>query len=121
MKGLMLVYEAFGALDSPPDHVIELTAPPMVETMHRYVGGYLEAVPHFDSVMHGAALHRCVAFCNEDGKGENLAVNRRATVLWEAALQRRGRSLLNARGEVMDYLVGTIVIIIGDRQLLRNL
>lgn len=85
-----------------------LTAPPTLEQLQAAVGGHIEVVPLFTKY-NGA---ECVAFCNEEGKLENLAPNLFAQMLWEHAV---GGPIAD------DFLVGPIAIIEGDEELLRAL
>jgi hypothetical protein len=61
---------------------------------------------------------RCVAFCNEYGKPQKLAINLRATKLWHQALPPPG--LLAEDGSLADILVGSIAIVLGDDELLEE-
>jgi hypothetical protein len=104
----------------------EITKAPTAAEINEIVGGYIEAVPGFTSVdIDGEGAVPCVAFCNEDGKRLGLATNRLATVMWNAALVRAGHpGLLRPReegGGLADYLVGTIVVVRGDRELMEAL
>lgn len=56
---------------------------PALQELQDLVDGYIEAVPHWDDYMGKPA----VAYCNEDGKGLELAVNIRATALWWGKLK----------------------------------
>lgn len=74
---------------------------PTLQELHRIVGGYIEAVPHWDD--HNG--EPCVVFCNEEGKlarPEPLPVNDRATLMWWNVLGRR----------VEDVLVGNVVMLV---------
>jgi hypothetical protein len=84
----------------------ELAAPPALKDLQGGVGGDIEIVPYFTRY----EGKPCVAFCNEHGKLHlGLPVNRRATILWH------GQRAIN------DYLVGPVVIVTGDKQLMREL
>ena len=94
------------------------------------VDGYIEAVPHFDSIEHGGETHRCVAFCNEEGKLKEMPFNNRATVLWDRALRRNytedgkplyPNGLLRPDGNPGDVLVGPIVVLFGDDEFMDEL
>jgi hypothetical protein len=78
-------------------------------------GGYLEMVPHFDSFEFGGEVHPCVAFCDERGKLEGLPTNERATAAWADALERCGAQLRH------DFLVGPVLIVIGDEDFMAAL
>jgi hypothetical protein len=76
----------------------EITAPPTVEELRKIVGGYIGTVHGFTSIDiygDGPAMP-CVAFCNEDGKRQDLPVNWLATGLWRDALARKGSRLAEA-------------------------
>lgn len=117
MQGTMLIYDAAGALDDPPQRT-ELSAPPGLEALQGAVGGYIELVPYFRSIVIDGQMVECIAFCNEYGKREQLKINRRATLLWGAASLRSDNPLVDADGNFKDVLVGPVVVIIGDRDLL---
>jgi hypothetical protein len=87
----------------------ELAAAPRLEELQAGIGGgYIEVVPHFTRYQGKP----CIAFCDEDGKRKGLPVNHRAAELWYAQEPRvMGR----------DVLVGPIVIITGDRELMEEL
>jgi hypothetical protein len=104
MRGLLTIIQVGGAVSSQ-----ELTAPPALEALQGGVGGDIEIVPYFTRY----DGKPCVAFCNEHGKLHlNLRVNSRASALWYAQEPRfLGR----------DILVGPIVIVTGDKQLMREL
>ncbi len=98
-----------------------LTAPPDPDVLHDLVGGYLELVPYFRTVeTENGGIAPCVAFCNEDGKDDRqhppLPFNPRATQMWANCLKRTF-----GFGPEPDYLVGTIVVIYGDRKFLEAL
>lgn len=103
MRGNMIVIGIDGS-----QIVTRLTAPPTIEQLHAAVGGYIEMVPFF-TTFEG---NECVAFCNEEGKLEGLPPNIPAQILWQIAVRRVIRD---------DLLVGPIVVITGDEELLRAL
>lgn len=125
MKGTALVIAANGDVTETP-----LAQPPDLEFLQAAVGGWIEAVPEFTTIEHKGALADCVVFCNETGKLEGLLVNPAATRLWDAALCRlkdgvTGQLLyptgLVKDDRLMDHLVGSILVIIGDAELLGEL
>src|SRR5262245_9584550 len=93
--------------------VKQLTAPPQLQALHDGGGGYIEAIPFFDTVdiNGGDGVQRCVAFCNEHGKLNGLPFNPTADFLYKQALDRAGIKL-------RDMLVGSVVVIVGDDELL---
>lgn len=110
MKGMMLVsHPTNRVLDEWPQDSV-----PPLEQLQAFIGGDIEAVPGFNVIQHRGLRHKCVAFCNEHGKQKGLPVNHYATVLW--ALQWN-----SARGELRDRLVGPVVIIYGDAELMAEL
>jgi hypothetical protein len=115
MNGSMLVM----APDRKPVET-KLTAPPDLETLHKHVGGYIEVVPHFQSIVWprgDTVRRRCVALCNEDGKRLRLAHNNLAELFWCASLAADfGMSSCRP-----DYLVGTVVILFGDAAFMESL
>lgn len=86
----------------------ELNAPPECDELQMLVEGYLEVVPFFTVSFLGLP---CVAFCNEEGKLENKDVNTFATSIWHDQSPESKR----------DYLVGNIVIVTGDDELMSAL
>lgn len=77
------------------------TNPPL-DVLQKIVGGYIEAVPHFDRY----GDRECVAFCNEEGKLNHMPMNARATYLWYACLA--------PQPFVPDALHGDVVIVAYD-------
>jgi len=78
-------------------------------TLQEIVGGYIEIVPGFDSIIIDDVLIRCVAFSNEDGKRLQLPLNKKATMAWANALRRRGDTLFRPAahgGGLWDALCG---------------
>ncbi len=92
-----------------------LERPPTLAQLQEAVGGYIEQIPGFTTV-DGA---RCLAFCNEYGKQQKLAINLRATRLWHLALPAPG--LLAEDGSLADILVGPIAVVLGDDELLEEM
>jgi hypothetical protein len=127
MKGHLLIYRPYQAAPL----VEQLNAAPDLEALQAAVGGYIEAVPGLASIAWpGTAPVPCVAFCNEDGKGEGEPINNQATLLWDAAMRRlrddAGRplypnGLLGRDGLPADVLVGSVAVIVGDAELLAAL
>lgn len=94
-----------------PDGKIEekkIDNPPSLDDIHNIVGGFIETVPFF-STYEGDP---CVAFCNEDGKKDQLPVNPRACEFWLIAL---------GRPFYPDYLVGSIAVVVGPHEFLRGM
>ena|SRR5882672_2051760 len=99
-----------------PVRTVELTDPKCLRFLQSEVDGFVEVVPHFNHVVHEGVRQPCVVFCNENGKLERLPYNGRATVLWEDALPPP-HTLLNP----VDFLVGTIVVLICDEEFREEL
>jgi hypothetical protein len=108
MKGSMLIFKP-GVTDPKR---IDLTKPPTASTLHKIVGGYIELVPHFESIGLDGDSFSCVAFCNEEGKLLNLPYNDAATKAWHFDLAPLVTS---------DVLVGNVVIVFGDDEFMANL
>jgi hypothetical protein len=100
MKGKAFVIPVSG-----PIREIELTEKVPLKMLQEAVGGYIEAVPAFTHYRG----RTCVAFCNENGKLDRLPANVRATAAWWD------------RREFGDFLVGDVIIITGDAELLEEL
>jgi hypothetical protein len=101
--------------------VTEVTGKPKLEDLKAAIGGgFLELVPFFDTYEHGDKIVKCIAYCDEHGKMNKLPINKEATILWERALSRTGRSLLSPEGQILDILVGPICIVFGDADFMRN-
>ena len=85
-------------------------------------GGYIEEVKGFTTIEHGGKLHTCVVFCDEDGKRKQLPLNKLATTLWDQALRRIGQpTLARPDGSAIDFLVGQVLVVIGDQEFLEAL
>jgi hypothetical protein len=99
---------------------------PSLEELRDGVKGDIELVSPFDTVRAPddkgvIEVRRCVVFCNESGKNLGLPINERATLAWHEAMLRKGQTLMFPDGSVMDVLVGPVVVITGDTELLRAL
>lgn len=106
----MLIISPSGAIKTVP-----LTKPPEVEDIHLAIDGWIEAIPHFSTIDYHGEIRQCVAFGNEEAKLRQMLRNGPATKIWHASLKRSGFN------EPADYLAGKIVIIFGDRQLMKAL
>jgi hypothetical protein len=112
MNGKMYV---FTPGDDQPK-MIEIVGPPTLDWLKRHLdGGYLESVPGFDwFVEPGTEVSvRCVAFCDEDGKGKGLPLNVEATTHW---FESMGTNLYH-----LDYLVGPVLVVVGDDEFMDAL
>ena len=87
--------------------VEELTAIPSLEKLQEGVGGSIEIIPHFKTIL----SRSCVAFCNEEGKLNGLPLNQAANMLWRS----------NAGHALHDFLCGPVVIIVGSPSFLARL
>lgn len=82
----------------PPDGPGEVRELPQdIRTLQGVVGGYIEAVK---TMWDDDGNAQAILWCNEEGKLQNLPVNRRATALWYS---------LN-RGPTGDTLCGTVIV-----------
>lgn len=92
--------------------VEDITSPPGLEKLQSAVGGYIEAIPYFETF----GGQQCVAFCNEEGKlsHQQLPPNDTATQAWTAAMMAAVKVT-----PAPDFLVGTVAIITGDSELLE--
>jgi len=88
------------------------TGSPSLEWLQKAVGGYIETVPFWNTYDDDGTTRGCVAYCNEEGKLDGLPANRLANQKWDEALKRR----FPDAGQRLDYLVGTIVVLVGDRR-----
>jgi hypothetical protein len=113
MKGTMVIIPVAG-----PETRIELDAPPESEAIHDAVGGHIEMVPYFTEYETPDGPVDCIAFCNEEGKLHNppLAYNNRANEIWNLLMVRK-----HGRSPHPDYLVGNVVILYGDAELMEAL
>jgi hypothetical protein len=102
--------------------VIEFTREPTLEQLKKGIGGgYLELVPGFRSIVYGNVVMDCVAFRDEDGKRKGFDVNNVATIAWDAALRRNGTGLLRPDGRPVDWLVGQVAVVFGDKEFMEAL
>jgi hypothetical protein len=115
MRGaLVTIRPGADAKHTPLDHT-----PGLEELKAEIGGGFLEAVPWFNTLEVGGKAYRCVVFCDEDAKAKQPmpSPNVYATFLWNRALIRCGR-----RAQIgHDYLAGTVCIVVGDDELLEEL
>ena len=110
----MTLYTQIIAVDSSNDRqcVWEDGAPPSLSYMRDAVGGSIESVPYFNSIVVFGKRWPCVAFCDEEGKIKEKEVNVRAQWLW---LQQRGAVVIH------DVLVGDILVVYGEAKELKKL
>jgi len=101
MTGDLTVIRTDGTIET-----IGLSKPPSLELMQEHVGGYIELIPHFKRY----EGKPCVAFCDEDGRRKQLPPNAAATKLWAAQCAWS-----------VEWLVGNVAIITGDRALMSKL
>lgn len=88
---------------------VELTAAPKLPQLKEAMeGGLLEVVPYFRT-FEGQS---CVAFVDDEGKLKRLVPNLEATEIWH-------KQFPAAIGK--DFLVGPLVVVVGDKALLRAL
>jgi hypothetical protein len=115
MRGEFLIYGSGGDVAAR-----ELKQVPGLEQLREGVGGSVEQVPMFETINRHGTVRDCVAFCEEDGKAKGRAVNPVATMLWDLALRRAqiGNGLRDSEGRVRDYLVGDVIVVVGDAELL---
>lgn len=118
MRGTMLIFQPY---EMRPRVVEFKKAPTLEELKNGIGGGYLELVPGFRTVVHAGAVMDCVAFCDEDGKLNGLDVNNPATIAWDQALRRNGNGLLRADGRAVDWLVGLVAVLFGDKEFMEAL
>jgi len=104
MKGKLTILCNLG------EHSYELDHAPNCEEIQKGVEGWLECVPYFNRYKG----ERCVAFCNEEGKLKGLDANTLATGAWHYQLGKAGIPC-------NDVLVGPVVIVTGDAELLEAL
>ena len=118
MQGTMIVIPPDGPLKRLA--VARVSESDMLTMLQTAVGGYIEAVPHLKTYRDDdRGIVPCVAFCNEDGKRPpGLPYNQRANLLWSAALSREQRGL---DSPAPDHLVGTVVILFGDKEFMESL
>jgi hypothetical protein len=94
-----------------PTNMMEFTAlraiPDYIQ-LRTLIEGPIEVIPRFETFEH----RQCVAFCHEEGKLEGLQKNPMAQRYWERAV---GHPIDD------DYLVGTIVLVVGSPEFLSDL
>jgi hypothetical protein len=100
MQGSMTIIKSSGLTVFQP-----FTEKPTLEEFQAIVGGNIELIPGFVTL--GGAV--CIAYCNEEGKLNKLPFNATATALWDEA----------TGGAFDDILVGDVVVITGDEELME--
>jgi hypothetical protein len=96
--------------------------PPTLDKLKEKIdGGLLEVVPQFTRIEFRGKIMRCVTFCDEEGKNKNLPVNMLATHLWEKSLQSIGFGLRRPDGTMRDVLVGSVLVVFGDKRFMEAL
>ena len=120
MKGTSLIRRP-GDIDKIEVKRYDRASPTLDELKTAIGGGYLEAVPGFYSMAYAGTVMNAVAMCDEDGKRKELPVNEGATFAWEAALRRQGSTLRGSGDRPTDYLVGTVIVLFGDKEFSESL
>jgi hypothetical protein len=115
MRGTMLIFKPY---QGKPE-VVEFDRPPDLLDLKRGIGGgYLELVPHFKTIPYNGVVMNC----DEEGKRKELPTNNAANLHWQEALRRAGLpGLLTADGRLVDYLVGQVIVLFGDKQFMESL
>jgi len=94
----------------------QIEGPPQLEMLKGAIGGgHLEVVPYLDTVGIKGIVHKCIAFCDEEGKIKGLSFNRVANELWHLAQLARKRVVIS------DRLVGPVAIVYGDKEFMEEL
>jgi hypothetical protein len=105
MKGTIITIPVNGDITSE-----EVATPDIYIKLRHVVGGYIEQVPYFNTFVWHKKKVKCFAFCNEEGKLNDLPINNRATFYW-----------LNAVGRpIDDVLMGDVAVVIGDDEFLKE-
>lgn len=118
MEGTAIVYHADGSVNL---HGPLKEGPPL-KWLREQVKGHIELVPLFQSIKVGGIEHKCIAYCNEEGKLHLMPVNRTATELWDSSIKTINRgSLRDKDGQYLDVLVGSIVVLFGDEEFMEDL
>jgi len=113
MKGTILIYKPGTTIPE----VQEIDGPPTLDVLKAAIGGgHLEVVPYFSTIQHGQQRHRCVAFCDEEGKLDGLSFNKVATQHWDHAMR-----ISQGCNASPDYLVGDIAVVFGDEEFMEAL
>jgi len=113
MQGTIVIFKP----DSAEPEVREINEPPTLELLKDAIGGgYLEVVPGWDRITHAGDRHRCIAFCDEDGKHKQLPMNMMATMLWDKCMRQAC-----GIGCAPDYLTGQIAVVYGDEEFMEAL
>lgn len=113
MRGTMITMRTDGTSTLTP-----LEKQPALELLKDGIGGgYIELIPGWDRFPFNGSVRQCVAFCDEDGKRKQLPRNDPATAMWHHVLKLPGQPAL--REGWNDYLVGDVVVIVGDEAFMR--
>ena len=130
MNGKLIIYEASGSIADPPS-IVELpdgidafgTELEVLATLRGIIGDDIEQVPFFNSITIASEPQPCVALCGEHGKLDDKPVNRRATMIWRANLERQMESPVGMLRVMAldDVLNGTVVVLTGDDEFMESL
>ena len=86
------------------------------------VGGFIESIPLFECMMYEGQEIETVAFCNEEGKLNNLPRNEVAQGIWTASIASRNNiSYEEAEKSTQDVLVGPVIVVWGDEEFMAEL
>jgi hypothetical protein len=112
MQGTIVIFKP----DSVEPEVREISEPTLELLKDAIGGGYLEIVPRWNKIAHAGDHHRCVAFCDEEGKLKQLPMNMMATRLWDKCMRQA-----YGTGCAPDYLAGQIAVVYGDEEFMEAL
>jgi hypothetical protein len=101
-----------------PHQLTKFDRPVSLLELQATVGGFVETIPHFNSIQRNGDHVRCVAYRGTDARAEELSPNHWANLLWILSL-RRIHGAEHPHQE--DILCGPILIVTGDPQFMESL
>ena len=119
MRGSMLLFRP----EKNEPELIEFSRPLQLDELRTAVGGDIEMVPGFVSIGYGGVVLDCMAFADEHGKLDPQAAQRASPPMaWARALHRLGHELHDDKSKTpKDWLVGSIAVVFGDKEFMREL
>lgn len=118
MNGVMLIYKP----EVRDAEIQPLHEPPELDVLNKILDGPIEYISGFNSIAYGRELKECIAYVNETGKirEPRLKLNAAATLAWEDALNRNGKTL-QGTSALLDHLVGNVIVLFGDKEFMQAL
>lgn len=100
--------------------LLVLNDAPSINEIEHKLGGPVQEIHSFDSILHGGEIRPCIVFALQDAKRRELPPNAWANMLWLQALVRK-HGFSSPEANHPDYLAGPVGILLGDEEFMDAL